>query len=535
MSIGIVTTRFGKLSGVPAEGERYGSITTFKGIPYAAPPVGNLRWAPPQDPEPWEGVRACDTFGPRAVQQMGEGPGFEPYASDFYYMGHPPMSEDCLYLNVTTGAASADEKRPVYIWFHGGGLATGYSYEVEFNPLELAKKGIIVVTVGQRLNIFGYLTLPQLSAEQGGRSGNYGLMDEVKALDWVYENIAAFGGDPENITVGGQSGGTWKSGALAASPMQKGRVKRVINQSGLCWLRKIPSMEEEQKNAAAYLEMIGISPDASLEELRKVPAEKFFSSREPFAPGPRMPSEMVVDGVYLPSGDFPALIAQNAGSCDYLTGGNYGETRMTANFFDRTPMDTPEAVKAQAKKLLGDLYEAYDFESLVSFTGKNPDHVARWLGSLGISGAPMLGNLAIERIFGAERAKANPAAKTYVYLFDHITPTRPEDKGTGRDADMLLAWHSSELWYTFASLRENVPPCRPWTQLDFKLADQLSSYWANFIATGNPDGEGLPHWPACGEKRGWMELGDSLVSHDGLEGKLDEMVMKYAEEVVKKQ
>ena len=179
MAIDIVTTKYGQMSGVVEEG-----VLVFKGVPYAAPPVGDLRWKPPVDPQPWEGVKVCDTYGPRAKQPIPDGKmpassSFEPYGTDFYWMGMPESSEDCLYINIATDAQSADEKRPVFMWFHGGGLATGYSYEIEFNPTVLAKKGVVVVTVGQRLNIFGYLALPQLSAEQGGISGNYGLMVEV--------------------------------------------------------------------------------------------------------------------------------------------------------------------------------------------------------------------------------------------------------------------------------------------------------------------------------------------------------------------
>ena len=154
-TLGIVTTKFGRVSGVPADGPEYEGITVFKGIPFAAPPVGALRWKPPVDPEPWEGVRACDTFAPMACQNMGSGLSFKPWGTDFYYMGTPDTSEDCLYLNVFTGAREPGEKRPVYMWFHGGGLSTGYSWEIEFDGSELAKRGIVVVQVAQRLNVFG--------------------------------------------------------------------------------------------------------------------------------------------------------------------------------------------------------------------------------------------------------------------------------------------------------------------------------------------------------------------------------------------
>jgi para-nitrobenzyl esterase len=218
---GIVQTAFGQVSGVPLAG-KYEGITEFRGIPYAAPPVGALRFRAPEDPACWEGVKVCDTYAPMAMQDRQSGLGFEPYSSDFYWEGYPACSEDCLYLNVATPAdlsSGAPGRYPVFIWFHGGGLADGYSYEPVFDPSELARKGVWVVSVGQRLNLFGYIALPQLTAEQGGKSGNYGLMDEVKALDWVCANIAAFGGDPDNITVGGQSGGPRR--AARSRPLPK--------------------------------------------------------------------------------------------------------------------------------------------------------------------------------------------------------------------------------------------------------------------------------------------------------------------------
>jgi para-nitrobenzyl esterase len=531
MAIGIVQTKYGKVSGIESADPKYAGITYFNGIPYAAPPVGELRWKPPADPVPWDGVRKCDTYGPRAMQQqMVQGLSFEPYSTDFYYMGYPEMSEDCLYLNIATGAESPDEKRPVFMWFHGGGLASGHSYEIEFDPSELAKKGIIVVTVGQRLNIFGYLALPQLSAEQGGKSGNYGLMDEVKALDWVYENIAQFGGDPDSITVGGQSGGTWKSGALAATPASKGRVKRVINQSALCWLTEYRAISEAEANAQEFLNALGLDPEMPIDELRKVDAKVFYSGKfNPFAGGPRMPSDMVYDGYWVPEMKMADSVDKFAGHCDYLIGGNFGENTMRESFsLGGQAYQTAAEVYARAKELLGDLYDRFDFENLVSITDDTADRVSRRLAIEGLT--PYSGIFAgemVNRYFGDYRAAKFPGTKTYSYIFSHITPTRPEEKGTVRDSERLLAWHSSELWYTFASLRENVPPARPWTEADFRLADIISSYWANFVKKGDPNGEGLPFWPASDAGFGWMDLATEPVAHYGLEDDKDQMLYEY--------
>ena len=532
-SIGIVETKYGKVSGVTSDRKEYEGITYFKGIPYAAPPLGELRWRPPADPDCWEGVRACDTYPAMARQDMGTGPSFEPWATDFYYMGHPKNDEDCLYLNVTTGAASAGEKRPVFMWFHGGGLNTGYSFETEFDNSELARRGIVVVTVGQRLNIFGYLCCSQLSEEQGGKSGNYGLMDEVKALDWVSENIAAFGGDPDNITVGGQSGGTAKSGALASSPYQRGRIKRVINQSSLNWNAHYTAIEDEERRARRYFEAIGVNPDCTVEELRAMDAEIFYTKLPRFdfndPDAVMIPGSMVFDGDYVACEREEEAIDRYAGHCDYLSGVNWGELAMRKGFFlGGSGRMTKEEFYRAARGLLGDeLNEKHAFEKLVPVTDETADPTARYLAAKGLCG--MLG-MYKSRYFGAYRAKKNPEARTYSYLFSHVPPTRPEDAGTERDRDFLLAWHSSELWYMFASLREDNPPARPWRAYDFKLADQMCSYWANFIRTGDPNGAGLPRWPRSDESYGWIELGDEITAHEGLREGTDLLIADYAEQ-----
>ncbi len=516
-TIGIVQTKYGKVSGVPLEG-KYEGITEFKGIPYAAPPVGDLRWKPPVDPAGWEGVRACDTYGRAAIQNFSK---MEPNIQDFYYRGHPEMSEDCLYLNVATPAAASGEKHPVYIWFHGGGLFNGYSYIYIFDPSELARKGIVVVSVGHRLNLFGYMALPQLTAEQGGRSGNYGLMDEFKALEWVHENIAAFGGDPDNITVGGQSGGTSKSGALANSPKTRGRVRRVINQSNLFWLGKYHTVAEVEKISRDYLASVGVNPDAPIEELRRIDPLAFFDANGSIN-GFR--AVMVHDGEYVEHLEQTRNFEKYGRGLDYLAGSNYGEGALRGGGLMSTVFENVADFYGYMKELLGELYDKYDFEKLYPVTEENLDKRSRWLASYGMTG---FGGLMVNRYFGAYRAARKDAGRTFIYRFSHLTPWRPEDVGTDRDPDKLLAWHSSELWYTFSSMREGVPPSRPWQPLDFELADRISSYWANFMRSGDPNGPGLPSWPQSDASYGCMELGDTLEGRTGIDGKLEELVLEY--------
>ena len=515
--IGIVSTRNGSVSGIPMGGT-YEGITEFRGIPYAAPPVGALRWKAPEDPASWDGIRPCRKYGKAAIQKFS---GMEPNIQDFYYRGHPDMSEDCLYLNVTTGAEKPGEKRPVYIWFHGGGLFNGYSYIYIFDPYELARKGVVVVSVGHRLNLFGYMALPQLTEEQGGVSGNYGLMDTIKALEWVRENIAAFGGDPDNITVGGQSGGTAKSSALATSPRTQGMVRRVINQSDLYWLRKLPSIRDVEERSRDYLTSVGIDPDLPIGELRKLDVTAFLGDDGNIN---RFPSSMVPDGINIRHADQRQNYIEFGTGLDYLAGTNFGEASLRGGMFQPEPFSDPEDFYGFMKDFLGDLYDTFDFRSLYPVTQENLNRRSRRLASCGMAG---FGGVMINRMFGAYRKERGDAGRTFVYLFSHVTPDRPEDKGTARDAEKLLAWHSSELWYTFNSLKPGVPPARPWQPLDFELGARISDYWANFIKTGDPNGPDLPEWPESDAGYGWMDLGDELEGHRGMEGKLDEMVREY--------
>lgn len=526
MALDLVTTTLGKLTGVPQNG-KYSGNTVFMSIPYAAPPVGALRWKPPQKAEPWTGVRACCTHAPAACQLFAS-PDDQPYGPDFYYLGTPSISEDCLYLDITTGAAAAGEKRPVFVWFHGGGLNFGWEYEIEFDGNELARKGVVVVSVAQRLNSFGYLALPQLTAEQG-KSGNYGLMDQMMALDWIRENIAAFGGDPEQITVGGQSGGSLKACMLAGSPVTSRFIKGCIPQSGLKLLQKFPTPEEACQKGREFLSACGIDPDASLEELRAIPAERFLIRGIP------LPGEMVCDGELVPFPVMKDCLDAYAGDIHFLCGCNLGES---------SPLDgsslekiaTREDFYAHFRELLGDLYEQYDFESLVPVTEEDAWHTARELASHGLCRPGRVNfsrNLMLDRLFGMDSKRRHPNRRVYTYLFTHRLPARPEDYGTARDPETLMVYHSSEMFYTFSSLREGVPPIRPWKPEDFVLADLVSSYWANFIKSGDPNSDKLPCWPQAGDDYGWIKLDSPITPAKGLSDKLEELTAEYVRRAYK--
>ena len=526
-TIGIVQTAYGQVSGLELTGA-YEGITQFRGIPFAGPPVGELRWRAPQSPASWQGVRECLSYGPVCIQPTNGDLDAEPWATDFYYMGAMPQSEDCLYLNVTTGAADQDEKRPVYVWFHGGGSDHGYSYEVEFDNRELAKKGIVVVTVAQRLHALGYLALPQLSAEQGGKSGNYILMDDVKALEWVVENIAAFGGDPDNITVGGQSAGTGKAVSLAFTPYGRKHIKRIINQSGLSWMRSNKTLPEYEKTCADFLTKLGIDPTLPMEELRKINATEFIPK---FNAG-RLPYGLVYDGDLVPDVSLVDSTAKYGIQFDYLAGSNLGEHMLKpgAKRGDKG-FTSAEEFYAFARDDLGDLYDQFDFKNLFRVADETVDRETRRLASYGMAiGEKAPGGLMMNRYFGAWRTRTAPDKKTFNYLFCRIAPTRLEDRGTARDPDVLMSWHSNELWYTFASLKQGTPPARPWEEADLKLADLMSSYWANFIKTGDPNGASLPAWPASdAEHWGFMEFDHELCAHEGKD-KLDDLIFAYLDQ-----
>lgn len=520
MSIGTVETEFGKVSGVEMTGA-FSGITYFKGIPFAAPPVGELRWRPPVDPEKWSGVRRCDTFAKMAPQIFPPMEKFNPYGLDFYWNGYPEADEDCLYLNVCTGAQSSEENRPVYIWFHGGGLSTGFSYEFEFSPEVLSKKGIVVVQAAQRLNVLGYICLPQLTKEQGCVSGNYGLMDQLQVLKWVKNNIRGFGGDPDNITIGGQSGGSTKTCVMAAIPSTAGMIKRVINESGLKWKLNITSPDLLMEKSRKYLQKIGIDPDLSPAELRKIPAGDLVDGSND------MPEEMVQDGRLIPGASVDELMKIYPQKLDFLCGSNFGEMS-PEEIFGRDVSNSSEFYSA-AREMLGDLFDQYHFEQLFPVRDENWRKEAMRLGCLGLTRFNRRGmgrNLMLARVFGMKNAKAN-GGRTYVYLMSHYPPCRPEEKGTERDEENLLAYHSSEMWYVFYSLRSGIPPVRPWREVDYQVAEMASSYWANFIATGDVNGEGLPYWPAASENYGWMEILPSPVAREGIDSKADQMLREH--------
>ncbi len=508
--IGVVHTQAGDVSGVPGA---LANVTVFKGIPYAAPPVGDLRWKEPQDVEPWEGVRACDTYAPAAIQppysQFLMRPG-----SDFYPAGAPEQSEDCLYLNVTTPAVSADEKLPVMIWFHGGGLAHGYSWQVPFEGDRLASNGVIVVTVGHRLGVFGFLALPQLSAESSyGASGNYGMMDCIKSVEWVHENIAAFGGDPDKITVFGQSGGSLKTAVTVAAPQTQGMIAGFMNQSvfpefdsteepvnALALTSK--TLEESEKLGVEALKASGMDPEISLEELRAMPAEALNTNEMLGGAG-----AVTIDGKYVMGrlSDF-FLGEGNLNGIAQVAGWVYGER----GSYEAT---TPEELFAKIRADYGDeLVDKYDLENTLPITKAN----VGWY-NLYLRNAAAMAEL---RLYAKLKAERNENSPTYLYSFGRVTPNKN------------MGWHSGELWYVFNEMGYSFQGMdtewQPaWEVYDYMVGDITSAYWANFAKSGNPNGIGLPEWPVVSADAQPYQYIDVVSSTFDGNTSFDAMLMEY--------
>ncbi|MBS6645638.1 MAG: carboxylesterase/lipase family protein [Clostridiaceae bacterium] len=525
MSLGIIKTTAGLAQGVELDG-KYKGTTIFKGIPYAAPPVGRLRWAPPEDPVPWQGVRRFDDYAPDAVQFYSDAYNPQTYAS---------MSEDCLYLNITTTATSSKDRLPVLLWLHGGGLTNGSSHNEMM--LTLAQKGIVVVSISHRINMFGYIALPQLSAEQG-KSGNYGLMDQIKALDWITDNIKFFGGDPDNITSAGVSGGCQKACILAAIPAAKSRIKKIFNASGLKWMQTpFPTVKEAEKNGQAYLKYIGIDPDTSLEKLRSMDVDTIHK------PVPRhiYPGDMVYDGQLIPAPSFREVFDLHLPSgVSFINGTALGEANIFATpetsgvysaYLETRTIKNKKEFFLHFKKLLGPLYNRYDFPSLVSVTDENAYTTARYLGSLGLArqgGNNHSRNVMLNRLFGDYLSHRSQNNKAFTYLWGLLLPCPDEDIGTDRDPQKLLAQHGTDMWFFSGSLIDGLHEEKPWRGSDYKLSLITLEYFSNFIKYGDPNGECLPPWPASSSNYGYLHFtADQISENKGLCSPLDHLIRDF--------
>jgi para-nitrobenzyl esterase len=438
-----------------------GQIRIYKGVPYAAPPVGDLRWQEPQAPQHWKGIRMADHYANSAMQATGAR---NPWTAEF--INDQPVSEDCLYLNIWAPKRQKGKKFAILVYIHGGGYTEGSGSTSITDGENLARKGIIVININYRLGIFGFFAHPELTSESVHHSsGNYGLMDQLAALKWIHENVSAFGGDPERVTVCGQSAGAGCVHDLVVSPLVKGMISGGIAESGSDLVPRTPmlTLPQAEKACSDFAASIGLH---SLKQLRALPANQLLALTKKL-PGVLRP---IIDGWFLPQ-SVPAIYREGKqNDVPILTGINADEGSAKSNYGKLSA----EEFKKQSQQLYGDMYN--EFEQLYPAATDTEAAKAQ------IESARDFG-LASTYLWAAAHIKTS-RAHTYTYYFNHPIPW-PQFPQYG-------VFHSSEIPYVFSNLnRLN----RPWEPADRQLSETMSSYWINFINSGNPNGANLPTWP----------------------------------------
>jgi len=474
-----------KVTGGALEGTTASDSSTrvFRGVPYAAPPVGDLRWRPPQAVKPWTGVRKASEFGARCVQPS--------LFSDMIFP-EKSMSEDCLYLNIWTPARSEGSRLPVLVYFHGGGFAAGSGAEPRYSGENFARLGLITVTVNYRLGVLGFLSHPELTAESPHKaSGNYGLLDQVAALRWVKANIAAFGGDPGKVTIGGESAGSFAVSALMASPLPRGLFRGAIGESGAFFTTgsgtlAAKSLADSEKQGVEFAAAAGAK---SLAQLRAVPAEELLKPAMKFGMIGFSPN---IDGYFLPS-SVASIYAQGKQSrVPLLAGWNANEMR--ASVLAAREKATAKAFTAQVRELFKDRAGS----ALKLYPASSDEEALR-----------SAGDLASDQFIiyctwkWIEEHRRTGRAAVYRFRFDRAVPLPEEMSTLGIRG---LAGHAWELEYVFGALDSKKAA---WQPEDRKTSEAMAGYWANFVRTGDPNGAGLPKWPAFSATRQVMHLDEA--------------------------
>ena len=453
----VVATESGSVQGtVEASG-----VHTFKGIPYAAPPVGDLRFKDPQPVVAWQGVRKTQAFGPRAMQL--------PIYSDMKFRSDG-VSEDCLYLNVWAPAIGSH--LPVLVYFYGGGFSAGDGSEYRYDGESMAKRGIVAVTVNYRLGIFGFLAHPDLTKESPHHSsGNYGLLDQHAALLWVQQNIAAFGGDPARVTIAGESAGSISVCAQMASPLSRGLFAGVIGESGgLTGNIKPVLLDTGEEAGAAFAAGLG---NKSIADLRAMSAQDLEKAAA------RVRFSTVIDGYLLPEAPDEIYSAGDQMKVPLLAGWNSAEVPYQGILGGSAL--TVEGYEAAVRKLYGDRAD----EVLNLYKATTPEEVKQAATDLATNRF-----IAYSTWKWIDRATATGGKPVYRYLFAHPRP--PAVGATGIQPALAGAGHSWEIEYALGNLHSNT--VYAWTADDDKVSATMEAYFANFIKTGNPNGRGLPDW-----------------------------------------
>ncbi|MEM8897466.1 MAG: carboxylesterase family protein [Bacteroidota bacterium] len=457
-------------------------IKVFKGIPFAAPAIGELRWKAPQPVKSWEGVRTCTTFAASAIQN-------EPIPflcwSEEYLIPKEPISEDCLYLNVWTGASLPDEKRPVLVYIHGGAFISGGSACPVYDGEALAKKGVVVVNFNYRLGAFGYLAHPSLSKESAHQvSGNYNLLDMIAALKWVQRNIAAFGGDPENVTIAGQSAGAVAASYLSSSPLAKGLFHKVIAESGASFFRTgnnedTFSLASAEKKGVDFANALGCT---TLEELRATAADSILAATRGFD----LP---VIDGYVLAENSVSAYEKGTQMDIPILMGWNKDD-------LEGGPI-TLTAFRENVQKRFGELSEEFLSEYPAGSDEEATQSLAHMIRDE---------NIGMGMYAWAKWQQKTGKSKVFLYNFHRDLP----GNSNGRD---FGAFHSGEIPYAYDNLHMLD---RPWTDIDHRIADMMSDYWVNFMSSGDPNASDLPKWEPYDPVEELVMIFDSITELSSL-------------------
>ena len=447
-----------------------GQIRIFKSIPYAAPPVGALRWQAPQPAAKWDGVRDATSFGPRCLQGQ--------IFSDIVFTD---LSEDCLTLNVWTPAKAPNDRLPVMVWIHGGGFQAGAGAEPRHDGEAFARKGVVLVTINYRLGVFGFMAHPELTRESGrNASGNYGLLDQVEALRWVKDNIAAFGGNAENVTIFGESAGSLSVSALMASPRARGLFHKAIGESGAFFSGTLPlrSLADSEQQGVKFAEMAGADSLAALRAKAGDEVLKAALKMQPwFSPN--------VDGYVLPEDVASTFAAGRQAQVPLLAGWNADEIRSGVVLGKQKP--TSESFVAETRKRFGDQADAI----LKAYPAATD---AEALESAAALASDLFIGHATWKWIDAHRQTGK--APVYRYMFDRKIPIEPDRTANGVPvtARDIGARHAGEIEYVFGTLAQSLPKV-PWEASDRQLSDAITTYWSNFARAGDPNGNGLPKWP----------------------------------------
>jgi para-nitrobenzyl esterase len=475
----------GLISGATISEEIVGNdieVRVYRGIPYAASTAGENRWRPPQPVAPWDGVRACTEFGDSCL--------FAAYGPESLWHGKlwsdvAQQSEDCLHLNVWTAAKSTDEKRPVMVYIHGGGLTRESGSVPAYGGTILARKGVVVVTINYRLGPFGFMAHPELSKESPHRSsGNYGILDQIAALRWLQRSIGAFGGDPDNVTIFGESAGSWSVCILTASPLAKGLFQKGIGQSGGGFGPMLSLQEAEQGGLALAKKIGSEEKPASLEQLRALSAQDLLDN---YSQTRGRRTNINVDGWVLPDEVRTIFQQGKQNQVDVIVGSNQDEG---STFVEGWGPDTLQKYQNYAQRTYGDLAERFlkvypasnDAEARKAFVASVGDSWFSW----------------DMRTWARQAKTAN--AKAYLYYFTRLPPD-PQTSEYG-------AYHGAEIIYVMGNFQLASFTPEP---TDQRLHAAMSSYWINFAKSGDPNGVGLPQWPVYdSSSEYYLELGETI-------------------------